>query len=55
MSAIVVGNGGSLLNQSNGEKIDSFDKVIRMGCFKTKGYEEYTGTKTDICQTAVQY
>ncbi len=53
MSVIVVGNGGSLLNQSNGEKIDSFDKVIRMGCFKTKGYEEYTGIKTDIWTNGV--
>ena len=49
MSAIVVGNGGSLLNQSNGEKIDSFDTVIRVGNgFKVDGIEKHVGSRTDL-------
>ena len=31
-----------------GKEVDKFDIVIRMNRFKTEGYEEYIGTKTDF-------
>jgi hypothetical protein len=45
---IVIGNGGNILKKQNGHKIDNFDYVVRMGNCATKGYEEHTGTKTDL-------
>jgi hypothetical protein len=45
---ILVGNGGGLLDVKNGHKIDSYDYVVRMGNCITRGYEEYTGTRTDL-------
>ena len=51
MKAIVVGNSSSVLDAKNGNLIDSFDKVIRLGKFVISGYEDYVGTRTDICIT----
>ncbi len=48
MSIIIVGNGTSITDNKNGHKIDSFDTVLRFNSFKIQGYEEYTGTKTNI-------
>ena len=48
MSIIIVGNGTSITDNKNGHKIDSFDTVLRFNSFKIRGYEEYTGTKTNI-------
>jgi hypothetical protein len=48
MRIIVIGNGSTILEKENGNKIDSFDYVVRMGVCKIKGYEKYTGTKTDM-------
>jgi len=48
MNIIIVGNSPDLLEQKNGNLIDSFDYVLRMNHFETKGYEEYVGEKTDI-------
>ena len=48
---IIVGNGENILDKKNGHLIDNFDKVVRLGQYKTKGYEEFTGTKTDILST----
>lgn len=45
---ILVGNASSLLQKKNGDKIDSYDYVVRMGNCTVKNYESYTGTKTDI-------
>lgn len=45
---IIVGNGSSLLNSNNGDKIDSFNTVVRFNSFKIKGFEKDVGTKTDI-------
>jgi hypothetical protein len=45
---IIVGNGEGVLQKKNGHIIDSFDYVVRMGDCKIKGYEEYTGTRTDM-------
>lgn len=47
-NVVVVGNGSNLLQHKRGEVIDSFDTVVRMGSYRTDGYEEYIGTKTDI-------
>ena len=51
--AIIVGNGGCLLNSENGHAIDDFDVVIRFNDFRISGYEKYAGTKVDImCHSA---
>uniref|UniRef100_A0A8C8RD62 Type 2 lactosamine alpha-2,3-sialyltransferase n=1 Tax=Pelusios castaneus TaxID=367368 RepID=A0A8C8RD62_9SAUR len=43
---VVVGNGGVLRNKTLGEKIDSYDVVIRMNNGPIIGYEEDVGRKT---------
>ena len=48
---IVVGNGEDVLKKKNGSLIDSFNTVVRLGSYVTKGYEEYVGSKTDIIST----
>lgn len=48
MKVIIVGNAASLLNKTNGKLIDSFDKVIRCNECIINGYEQFTGSKTDI-------
>lgn len=48
MSIIIVGNGTSVLEKTNGDKINSFDKVLRFNGFKIKGFEKNVGTKTNI-------
>ena len=50
---LLVGNGTSILDKELGEKIDSFDTVVRFNSYTTKGYEKYTGTKTDIWFTCM--
>tara|TARA_Y100000034_G_C6905697_1_gene420166 strand:+ start:1901 stop:2488 length:588 start_codon:yes stop_codon:yes gene_type:complete len=42
----LVGNATSLKGLGLGQKIDSYDFVIRCNCFKIKGYEKDVGTKT---------
>ena len=49
MKVLLVGNGCSAIDQKMGKVIDSeFDLVLRMNRFKTEGYEEYVGSKTDV-------
>ena len=49
MKVLLVGNGFSIMNEELGEVIDSdFDLVFRMNRFKTKGFEEYVGSKTNV-------
>ncbi|KAM9172525.1 type 2 lactosamine alpha-2,3-sialyltransferase isoform 2-T4 [Pangshura tecta] len=43
---VVVGNGGVLRNKTLGEKIDSYDVVIRMNNGPVRGYEEDVGRRT---------
>ncbi|XP_044540802.1 type 2 lactosamine alpha-2,3-sialyltransferase-like, partial [Gracilinanus agilis] len=43
---IVVGNGAVLKNKTLGEKIDSYDVIIRINDGPVRGYEEDVGTKT---------
>ena len=44
---IIVGSAPSIMQKENGECIDNFGIVIRINNYKIKGYEKYTGTKTD--------
>ena len=51
MKTLIIGNGSSVREHKLGNKIDSFDVVVRFnrGYFEgIKGYEEYVGSKTDI-------
>lgn len=49
MKVLLIGNGCSAGEQKYGPIIDSeFDIILRMNRFKTKGYEEYVGTKTNV-------
>lgn len=50
-SVLIVGNGEGILEEKKGSLIDSFDTVVRLGQYVLDGYEEYTGTKTDIIST----
>ncbi|KAK7826481.1 hypothetical protein U0070_017062 [Myodes glareolus] len=43
---VVVGNGGVLKNKTLGEKIDSYDVIIRMNNGPVLGYEEDVGKRT---------
>lgn len=48
MKVLLMGNGCSATDHKLGKIIDSeFDYIFRMNRFKTKGFEEYVGTKTD--------
>lgn len=51
MKVIVIGNGASLLKSKLGKLIDEFDIIIRLNDFKTEGFEEHVGSKTDILFT----
>ena len=49
MKVLLIGNGCSVTEHKLGKVIDSeFDLVLRMNRFKTEGYEEYVGSKTNI-------
>ena len=49
MKVLLVGNGCSALEHKLGKVIDTeFDLVLRMNRFKTEGYEEYVGSKTNV-------
>ena len=46
---IIIGNGKGAIQVEKKEFIDKSDLVIRINSFKINGYENYVGTKTDIC------
>lgn len=48
MKLAIIGNGRNANESETGDFIDSCDEVIRMNNFVTKGFEEFTGTKTTI-------
>jgi len=48
---LLVGNGPSALSMEVGEEIDLFPTVLRFNAFRTKGYEKYVGSRTDIYVT----
>ncbi len=54
-SIAVVGNGTQLNNSGKGKEIDSHDIVIRFNQFRTKGFEEDCGKKTNIWVTIDNY
>ena len=46
---IIIGNSCSLLERKNGNVIDGYDYIVRMGGTpRIRGYEEYVGTRTDM-------
>ena len=47
MKVILVGNSATLLDQSNGDLIDSYDGVIRFNGGNPAGHRESLGSKTD--------
>jgi hypothetical protein len=47
-SAIIIGNGPSLLFQKKGKIIDSFKEVFRFNKFAIKGFEHHVGSKTTV-------
>jgi hypothetical protein len=56
VNVLLVGNGPSALSKRLGEQIDGFPgRVARFNAYKTKGYEEYVGTRTNIWITCEQY
>ena len=50
-SVIIIGNCPSILLRKNGEKIDSYDIVIRINHCVTDGYEKFIGKKINIWAT----
>ena len=48
MKTIVLGNAPSVLFNEFGDKVDTFDNIIRMNMYEIEGYEKYVGTKTNI-------
>ena len=52
MNVVIIGNGSSVFSNKNGNKIDTFDYVVRMGTCIIEGYERYVGTKTDLLRTS---
>lgn len=52
---IVVGNAPTLLLDSFGNKIDSYDRIIRINEFVIDGWETHVGTQTDIHVRAKNY
>jgi 2-polyprenyl-3-methyl-5-hydroxy-6-metoxy-1,4-benzoquinol methylase len=52
MNYLLIGNGPSALASKQGGAIDAFPGlVIRFNAYKTKGHEEYVGTRTDVWAT----
>ena len=45
---IIIGGGQSILNHKIGEFIDSFPTIGRINNYKTYGFEEFIGSKTNI-------
>jgi len=50
-TCLIVGNGTSVLDAELGDKVDSFDTVVRFNAYRIAGYEKHVGTKTDIWAT----
>jgi len=48
---IIIGNGECVLDKANGELVDTFDTVARLGSYVTEGFEKFVGSKTDIIST----
>ena len=46
MKVAIVGNGPNVLNRALGPSIDRCDVVVRINCFRLKGYERDVGSRT---------
>ena len=51
---IIIGNGCSVLSKKNGNRIDKFSEVVRLGQFQINGFEDYIGSKTDIISLEIK-
>ncbi|MBQ3387910.1 MAG: glycosyltransferase family 29 protein [Thermoguttaceae bacterium] len=51
-SVAVVGNGPSEIGTGHGNRIDAYDKVIRLNNYRTAGYETDYGSRTNIWVTS---
>jgi len=45
---IVLGNGGSVLDNERGIDIDKFDLIVRSNLARFEGFEKHVGSRTDI-------
>ena len=52
---IIVGNGTSILNKAFGQLIDDYETVLRFNNYGTKGFEKFSGIKTDIWFNVVNF
>lgn len=52
---IIVGNGTSILEKENGIIIDSYEKVVRFNNYGTKGFEKFSGLRTDIWFNVIDF
>jgi len=52
---VIIGNGTSVLDASNGKFINECDRVIRMNDFAIEGYEKFVGDKIDIFACGPQH
>ena len=53
---VIIGNAPFDKSKELGNRINSFNKVVRFNNFATKGYEKYIGSKTDIwCMSCFVY
>lgn len=55
IKVIVIGNAPTLLLNSFGKEIDSYDTIIRLNDFEIEGWEQYVGTRTTIHARATNY
>ena len=54
-SIIIVGNGSSLLDNCNGNLIDTYHTVVRFNAFTIRNYEKYVGIKTDYWFNTINF
>jgi hypothetical protein len=55
MRTIIVGNGSSLLDNTNGDIINSFDNVVRFNAYTIESFEKHVGTKTTIWFNTINF
>jgi len=48
MKIAIIGNSRDVLKHAKGEKVDSANLVIRINSFRTRGVEQFTGSRTDV-------
>lgn len=48
MRVLVIGNSRDLLDRDDGDRIDAFDRIIRLNSFRLDGHERQVGSRIDI-------